>query len=174
MQLKSLAQTKDAISDLKNIGELNGHNYLNEIGKKYSNNVLKSAIAQSTLNTVQIKTVLSANGMRGALLQTTTDELANAASVNEVAAAQEAAAVSTIGFSTALKGLSIKLKSLVSAHPALLALSAGITAVAAAFKLADYFTVSLEEQKEALEDAKNEYQNVASELENLNSEISQT
>lgn len=111
MQLKSLAKTQDALIDIDNLKNAADEIYaLTDIGRSYTQEVIKSALAQSTLDKEQIKTILSANGLQGELLETTADELANAASTNAVAASQKKTAVTTLGLGTAFKGLGIKIK----------------------------------------------------------------
>ena len=53
---------------------------------------------------------MSANGLQGELLETTADQLANAASTNAVAASQVGATGTTLGLGTAFKGLWIQIK----------------------------------------------------------------
>ena len=87
---------------------------LKKIAKSYTNDTLKAAMAQSTLNEAQIESMLSANGMQGALLKTTADEIANAASTNAVAASQKNAIFTTLELGTALEGLKIKIRSTIT------------------------------------------------------------
>ena len=115
MQLKSLAKTTE-VSDLitntinnKKLSQRAAQKNLEDIGRSYTTETLKAAIAQSTLNKEQIKAILSANGLQGALLETTADELANAAATNMVAKEQGKAAASTIGLGDAFTGLRIEM-----------------------------------------------------------------
>ena len=182
MQLKSLAKTPSVskqIADVLNDENLKNKftaqkNIFSDIGEKHSRETLKAAIAQSELNAEQIKTIMSANGLQGELLETTTDELANAASTNMVTKAQKAASASTLGLGEAFKGLGMKLKSLVTAHPVLTGIAVGITAIAAAYKVWDVLTVTLKEQKEKLEDVKKSYEGVKEELQDISDEIQNT
>lgn len=107
MQLKALAKTQDALNSIKNIGVATEE--LSIIGQKYSLETLKSAIAQSTLNKSQIEAILIANGLQDELIETTADELANAASTNAVSASQAGTTATTLGLGTAFKGLGIKI-----------------------------------------------------------------
>ena len=178
MQLKSLAKTPSISKQLAEALNITDENELrsvfSNIGKKYTRETLKAAIAQSELNAAQIKTIMSANGLQGQLLETTTDELANAASTNMVTKAQKAASSSTLGLGEAFKGLGMKLKSLVTAHPVLTGIAVGITAIAAAYKVWDVLTVTLKEQKEKLEDVKKSYEGVKEELQDISDEIQNT
>ena len=48
MQLKSLAQINNALNDINNVSK--SGNILDSIGEKYTSDVLKSAISESTLD----------------------------------------------------------------------------------------------------------------------------
>ncbi len=78
------------------------------------------AIAQTELTKEQIKGILSAKGLTGATLETTTAELAQITAINQTAAAQAGATVSTNVFSASLKKLGLALKGLVASHPVLM------------------------------------------------------
>ena len=52
MQLKSLAKVNNALNDINNGSK--SSNILDSIGKKYSSDVLKSAISESTLDANQL------------------------------------------------------------------------------------------------------------------------
>ena len=115
MQLKSLAKTTE-VSDLitntinnKKLSQRAAQKNLEDIGRSYTTETLKAAIAQSTLNKEQIKAILSANGLQGALLETTADELVNAIAINKVTKEQGKAAASTIGLGDAFTGLRIEM-----------------------------------------------------------------
>ncbi len=116
MQLKSLAKTTSALNDVNTILKSTNNDVLTSldalriIGSKYSLETLKSAIAQSTLNEQQIKSILLANGLQGELLKTTTAELAQITSTNTLSASQVGATTSTLGLGTAFKGLGIAIK----------------------------------------------------------------
>lgn len=137
MQLKTLAKSKEVLNDIVNIGE--SYDSLEIIGQKYSTSVLKSAIIQSKLDKMQIRQILRGRGLKDDLLKSTTNELYNTARLNEMNAAQKAAATSSLGLGTAVKGLGIKLKSLAAAHPVLLSTAAAIGSVYAAYKGVESF-----------------------------------
>ena len=109
MQLKSLAKTTDALNAINTSNKAQKN--LKAIGRSYTTETLKAAIAQSTLEKQHIKTILSANGLRGELLKTTISELENAAATNKVAKEQGKAAASTLGLGDAFRGLGIRIKS---------------------------------------------------------------
>lgn len=112
-QLKSLAQIQSVLTDVANLRNIGINvNDLQEIGRSYTTATLKAALAQSTLNEAQIKTILSGNGLQGSMLDTTAAELANAASTHAVAEEQARATVTTIGLGDAFKGLGLKIVSL--------------------------------------------------------------
>ncbi len=106
--MKSLAKTKDALNVItKSSKSLSD---LKKIGKLYTTEILKAAMAQSALNEKQIKAILYANGLRGEILKTTTAEVLNAASTNAVAASQAGTTATTLGLGTAFQGLGIKIQ----------------------------------------------------------------
>lgn len=80
------------------------------IGKSYTTEILKAAIAQTTLKDTQIETILSANGLQNELLKTTTNELANVVVTNMVAKEQQKTTGTTLGLGTAFKGLWISIE----------------------------------------------------------------
>ena len=114
-QLKSLAKTTEIrglITNVINNTELSGiaiKQKLKDIGRSYTTETLKAAIAQSTLNKQHIKTIMHANGLRGELLKTTVSELENAIATNKVTKEQGKAAASTIGLGDAFTGLRIEM-----------------------------------------------------------------
>lgn len=178
MQLKSLAKTQDALNSIRNLGVATEE--LSSIGRKYSLETLKSAIAQSTLNKEQIKTILSANELQGELLETTADELANAASTNMVATSQAASTGTTLGLGTAFKGLGIAIKKVTADMIAWMVtnpvgwITAVVTAIGAitygVIKLHDA-TIPLEKQKKKLQETKDAYEDVKGELQEVKTEI---
>lgn len=85
----------------------------------YSIEAIKASIAESPLNEMQIRAILSQKGLTGNILETTTAELANTTATNAMAAADGTATTATVGFGTAIKGLGASLKSLAAAHPVL-------------------------------------------------------
>ena len=113
MQLKSLAQVQSALVDISNLRYIrNQLETLQNIGKSYTTATLNSALAQSTLNEAQIKTILSGNGLQGSMLNSTAAQLANAASMHAVAEEQAKATFITNSLGDAFKGLGLKIVSL--------------------------------------------------------------
>lgn len=116
MQLKSLAKKTEALNSITSVlnttykTKKEYEEALAVVGKSYTTEILKAAIAESKLNEQQIKRILYANGLRGKILETTTAELANAASTNAVAASQAGTTATTIGLGTAFEGLWISIK----------------------------------------------------------------
>lgn len=154
MQLKSLANIHSILFDIDNLkNTTKSMKALNDIGKSYTTETLKSAIAQSDLNKQQIKTILSANGLKGELLKTTTAELENAISINMVDKAQKKTWLSTVGLGKAFKGLWITLKS----NPLLLFATIGTTVISIFSRLKQ----SAEEARQAAQDAAKEYKETA-------------
>lgn len=143
MQLKSLAKTTDLLNVIEKSNKTSED--LEEIGRTYSRETLKAALAQSTLNKTQIESALSANGLQGELLETTVDEVANAASTNKVAASQAGATASTLGLGAAFEGLAI---SLGISTAALGVFAAAIAAVAVASVAYNAYQKHLEEVRQ--------------------------
>ncbi len=136
------------------------------------------AIAQTELTKEQIKGILSAKGLTGATLETTTAELAQITAINQTAAAQAGATVSTNVFSASLKKLGLALKGLVASHPVLTAMAGIAVAAFAAVKIFDALTESNEEyiakQQKIVDTAKENitnYDNEISSLENLQEKL---
>ena len=135
----------------------------------YSTEAIKASISESTLNETQIKAILSKKGLKDEILETTTADLANAASVNAVAAAEKKATASTIGFGAAVKGLGVALKNLVIAHP----IVATITVIGTAIALYAQFGNTLKNlQKKAKESKQDD--DVTTEIKSLNDELKTT
>lgn len=159
-QLKSLAKTTEAVNAIKKAG--NATEELRAIGRSYTTDTLKAAIAQSTLNKTQIKSIMSANGLRGSTLKLTTEELFNATSTNKVAASQATAASTTSGLGYAFKGLGIRIKEatlpllkFLFTNPAGWATLA-VTAIAGVAAATAAYKKKLEEQKQAIREAADE------------------
>ena len=116
MQLQSLAKSTEALNKITNVlnntelSRIDTRKALVAIGKSYTTETLKAAIAQSTLDKEQIKVILSANGLQGELLETTADELANAVTTNMVAKEQKKTTGTTLGLGVAFEGLWISIK----------------------------------------------------------------
>ncbi len=160
MQLQSLAKSTNALNKITNIlnnTELIRTTVLKElesVGRSYTTETLKSALAQSTLNKKQIRAILYANGLRGEILKNTTAEVANAASTNMVAASQAGATASTLGLGTAFEGLAI---SLGISTAALGVFVAAIAAVAVAAVAYNTYQKHLEEVRKETENATQAY-----------------
>ena len=172
MQLKELAKVSEASDAIKKVGD--SITDLDAIGKTYTTSVLKEAIANSTLEKTQIKRILTANGLQGEILETTADELANAASTNAVAASQKAATGTTLGLGTAFKGLGLSIKALAVAHPILTAIAAVGALVTAIIAIQDAVTDSYEELEEKADSTKQALQNTQSEIKTLNTQLNET
>ena len=179
MQLKSLAKTQDALIDIDNLkNAANEIEALTNIGQSYTTETLKSALAQSTLDKEQIKTILSANGLQGELLETTADEVANAASTNAVAASQATTTTTTLGLGTAFQGLSIKIKQATASMRAFMAsnpitmliagIAAVVTATYGAIKASDAW---LNRTKKNAEKSTEAYNDMRSQIDELNAEL---
>lgn len=149
-------------------------NKLAESLKGYSIEAVKASIAESTLNEMQIRAILSQKGLTGNILETTTAELANATATNAVAVAEGTATTATVGFSTAIKGLGASLKALAVAHPVLLAITVTLGAIAGAVKIVDALTTSMKEQREAFENAQQDYTDACTKLDELKTKLSET
>lgn len=161
MQLKSLAKSTEALNKITNIlnntelSRIATKEALATIGKSYTTETLKEAIALSTLDKEQIKVILSANGLQGELLETTTAELANVTTTNALSTSQTTTTTTTLGLGTAFQGLGIKIKEVTASMWAFLTtnplgwatLAAG-TIAALAFGVKKY-NDSIEEAKES-------------------------
>ncbi len=112
--------------------------------------------------------------MQGALLETTTDELANAASANQMAKAQKAASASTLELGEAFKGLGIKLVNMIKAHPILAVTTAVIALGAVIGLISDRINNAEKYAKNALDKSAEKVNAVKSEIESLNSELETT
>ena len=188
MQLKSLAQINNALHDINNSSE--GNEKLNLIGKKYTSNVLKSAISKSTLGTNSISRILTARGYTGDLLQSTTSELSRITELNRIAEAEKAAAsasdefrassdglIGTLkgggsvfkGLSDPLKGLALSLKSFAAANLPTIAISALTAVVAGGIAVYHNYTHALDIAKDKLKEVSNSFDEVSSVLNSYNS-----
>lgn len=176
MQLKTVGESLDALESINKIVNTtadygNKLSDLGNIGKKYTSDVLKMAIAEASLDKIQIRRILTESGLTGELLETTIAELTQTTATNTLAAAETTATASTGGFTLALKGLGVQLKALIVAHPVIAAIAAiGVTTFAVV-KAVDYFNKSLECQKEKLSEAKSKYEEANSELETIREKI---
>lgn len=130
---------------------------------KYSIEATKTAISQSTLNEKQITAILQQKGLKGEILKTTAANLANAASVNAVAAAEKKATASTIGLGNAFKGLGVALIN----HPIMTTIAVVGTAIA----LYAQFGNTLKNLQKKAKESKQEYDDVTTEIKSLNDEL---
>ena len=183
MQLKTLGESTTALSKLKEALQqidTNGtvgmprmaeeNRLLAEAFSGCSMEATKMAITQSSLNQTQIEAILKQKGLKGEILETTTADLANAASVNAVTAAEKKATASTIGFGAAVKGLGVALKNLVIAHP----IVATITVIGTAIALYAQFGNTLKNLQKKAKESKQEYDDVTTEIKSLNDELKTT
>lgn len=137
----------------------------------YSIEAVKASIAESTLNEMQIRAILSQKGLTGNILETTTAELANATATNAVAVAEGTTTTATVGFGTAIKGLGASLKSLAAAHPVLLAITAAIGAIYATVKIVDVCTTSFDELKDKISNLKQDVSDSESTLKDYKTQL---
>lgn len=137
----------------------------------YSIEAVKASIAESSLNEMQIRAILSQKGLTGNILETTTAELANATATNAVAVAECTATTATVGFGTAIKGLGASLKSLAAAHPVLLAITAAIGAIYATVKIVDACTTSFDELKDKISNLKQDVSDSESTLKDYKTQL---
>lgn len=137
----------------------------------YSIEAVKASIAESTLNEMQIRAILSQKGLTGNILETTTAELANATATNAVAVAEGTATTATVGFGTAIKGLGASLKSLAAAHPVLLAITAAIGVIYATVKIVDACTTSFDELKDKISNLKQDVSDSESTLKDYKTQL---
>lgn len=111
MQLKTVGESLNVIKTIENLGtdvtDVTNEQLANSL-KFYSLSAVEAAITQSNLTKEQIKAILFEQGLQGEILETTTDQLANAASTNAMAVSQKAATTSTVGLENAFKGLKVK------------------------------------------------------------------
>lgn len=179
MQLKTLGESTSALSKLEealqkisqigNVGmpqKAMSNKLLIDAFSEYSIDATKMALAQSKLNENQIKLILSSKGLKGEILETTAADLANAASVNAVAAAEKKATASTIGLGNAFKGLGVALIN----HPIMTTIAVVGTAIA----LYAQFGNTLKNLQKKAKESKQEYDDVTTEIKNLNDELKTT
>ena len=185
MQLQSLAKSTEVLNKITSVFSntelsfIGVRSELETIGKSYTTATLKAAIAQSTLTKEQIKTIMSANGLQGELLETTADELANAASTNMVAKSQAGTTAATHGLSTAFQGLGIKIKTataslwtFLTTNPAgwaTLAVSAFALAALGIKKYNDYLEEAKQKIRDNAAEAKSAVNNIKSDFDHLSS-----
>lgn len=179
MQLKNLGNSINAINDIQNIiSSYKGMNAGNDIiqalqntTKGYSTEVLKLAIAQTTLDETQIKAILTAKGLKGQILETTTAELAQATSTNALSISQKTATGTTTGLSTAFKGLTASIKSFVVANPGIAIAAIATAAIAAGVAVYTKLHPSLEKATADLKEQKETFESVSQEVSDLSDEL---
>ncbi len=173
-QLQSLAKNTEILN--KVTSAVSNPNTSEEklilIGKSYTTETLKTALAQSNLKKAQIKTILSASGLHGKLLKTTAAEIANAAAANTLAKEQSKAAASSLSMGGALKGLGIRMKeaaasflAFLSAHPmGWVALAAGAIAgiVAGIKQYRQHISEAAAEARQTADEITNSYRELNS------------
>ncbi len=135
---------------------------LQKATKSYSIDVLKSAIAQTTLEKAQIKTILSSRGLKGELLKTTTAQLAETTSLNALSASEAAATGTTAGLGAAFQGLAASLGISTVALGALIAGAAAIGLIAVGCR---QYAKHLEEVRQETAEAANVYKDSSSSVE---------
>lgn len=175
-QLKIVGESLDVTKTINDI--INKSKELQNLAAKlakatsgYSIEAVKASIAESTLNEMQIRAILSQKGLTGNILETTTAELANATATNAVAVAEGTTTTATVGFGTAIKGLGASLKSLAAAHPVLLAITAAIGAIYATVKIVDACTTSFDELKDKISNLKQDVSDSESTLKDYKTQL---
>lgn len=182
MQLKTIGESLNVVNDINNVSDtmsnFEGLNAvsettrrLKEVTSQYSTEAVKAAIAQTTLNEKYIKAILEGQGLTGEILETTAAELAQVTSTNALAASQEKATGTTIGFGNAMKGAGTSLKSFASAHK----LSLTIAGIAIALSIAAKFTKKFSEENEKLnkeiEDTTNNFSEATTQIDEINTKL---
>ena len=116
MQLKTLGESLTVLDSITSVLNLTQDNLSEQgmglfaIGEANNKSIIKQAISRSKLNEEQIESILIGAGLEKQELKTTTSELAQITATNILSASQSGATVTTLGFSTALKGLAVKFK----------------------------------------------------------------
>lgn len=192
MQLKTVGESLSALNDIQNIlnntsitAEANTSALINNL-KKYSIEAVKATISQTKLTKSQIEAILSSKGLKGEILETTTAQLVNATSTDNLSASQTKATLSTNNFGLAMKGLGANIKNAGTALKTFILtnpiawISAAIGIVFSLNKAIQSTVDTLEKQKKALEevqntvnDYKNQLSSLDSELQNVNSKINE-
>lgn len=147
---------------------------LGSLTSTYSTEALKLAIAQTTLDKTQIKAILTAKGLKGEILETTTAELAQATATNTLSASETTATAATGGLSAAFKGLGASIKSFVLANPALVIGAIATAAVAGGVAIYNKLHPSLEQATEDLKEQKQAFEEVSKEVSDLSDELETT
>lgn len=137
----------------------------------YSIGAIKASISESTLNEMQIRTILSQKGLTGNILETTTAELTAITTTNTMTVSEGAATTATVGLGTAIKGLGVTLKTFVASHPYLVAIAAAIGAIYAAVKIVDACTTTFDELKDKISNLKQEVSDSESTLKDYKTQL---
>lgn len=145
MQFKTIGESLDVINDINKTLDYSSltkgmsanagliHN-LKDATASYSTEAVKMALAQTTLDEKIIEGILSSKGLTGETLKMTTAEIAAKTATNGMAASQTGATGTTVGLTSAVKGLWTTLK----ANPLLLVIggvTAGVTAAVTAWNI---------------------------------------
>lgn len=155
MQLKTIGESTTALNSLISITDKlkNGTilykeslELLKTTAQGYSLEALKMAIVQTDLDKNQIKAILSAKGLKGEILETTTAELAEVTATNALSASEEVATATTSNLGLAFQGLAAKIG---ISTTALGLLTAGIAAVAASVLIWKNYQEQLNEAVQA-------------------------
>ena len=164
MQLKTVGESLTVLDTFDNIFDgLEELDLLSDKLKACSVDSVKLAISQRALSKEQIKTALSAAGLEGEILETTTAELTQVVADKQLAKSKAEAAGSTTGLGTAMKGLWNVLKT----NP-LFWIGTAITAVTTvAFKCAD----AIKEVRDKASDLSNEFNSSQSDIESYKTQI---
>ena len=120
---------------------------------------VKAATSQMTLEKAQLKAIFAAKGLSGA-------ELDAAVATVTSSVAQKEAAATTGGLTAAMKGLGVA----IATNPLFWAAGAAI-GIYATVKAIDYFTVSVEEARDAAIDSASELDELESSINSINSEL---
>lgn len=176
MQLKTVGESLTALNSINGIiNRLNNNTItynqalcrLTNVGNAYSLSALKMAVVEAKLDETQIRRILTARGLKGEILETTTAELAQITANNALTTSEAAATTMTDRFKFAMKGLGKSFTNFIKAHPILLTAAAIGTLIFAIDKL----TISKKEAKEAMEESSSELDSQISKLEELEGEL---
>ncbi len=140
MQFKTIGESLDVINDInktldyssltKGMSDAGLIYNLKDATASYSTEAVKMALAQTTLDEKIIECILSSKGLTGETLKMTTAEIAAKTATNGMAASQTGATGTTVGLTSAVKGLWTTLK----ANPLLL-VTAAVTAAVTAWNI---------------------------------------
>lgn len=165
MQLKSLANISDITNNFNNLANsgTSANQTLAAVLAGLDSQTKLNIVSQSGLTNVQKLGVLSTAGLTG-------EEIQAAIANGTLAASTDVATVSTVGFSAAIKGAGIALKTFLLTTPLGWLTMIG-TVIYGAVKAYDALTVSFEEANESLQESKQNYDDQISEADSLTSKI---